>query len=77
MGRKGKIESSPHYNEIVDLLLVGQTPRYVSDYLLNEYNEKISHVALSKFKKNKLNVKAEAKKKIIEKEKKKILKSNH
>ena len=75
MGRKGKIESSPHYNEIVDLLLVGQTPRYVSDYLLNEYNEKISHVALSKFKKNKLNVKAEAKKKIIEKEKKKILKS--
>lgn len=76
MPPKSKIESSPHFNEIVDLLLAGQTTRFVSDYLLNEYNEKISHVALSKYKKNKLNVKAAAKKKIIEKEKQKLIKKN-
>ena len=76
MPPKSKVELSPHFNEIVDLLLSGQTTRFVSDYLLNEYNEKISHVALSKYKKNKLNVKAAAKKKIIEKEKQKLIKKN-
>lgn len=74
MPPKSKVESSPHFNEIVDLLLAGETTRFVSDYLLNQYGEKISHVSLSKYKKNKLNVKAAAKKKLIEKEKKKILK---
>lgn len=76
MPPKSKIESSPHFNEIVDLLLAGQTTRFVSDYLLNEYNEKISHVALSKYKKNKLNIKAAAKKKLFEKEKEKLIKQN-
>ena len=76
MPPKSKIESSPHFNEIVDLLLAGQTTRFVSDYLLNEYNEKISHVALSKYKKNKLNIKATAKKKLFEKEKEKLIKQN-
>lgn len=76
MPPKSKIESSPHFNEIVDLLLAGQTTRFVSDYLLNEYNEKISHVALSKYKKNKLNIKAAAKKKLYEKEKEKLIKQN-
>ena len=76
MPPKSKVESSIHYNEIVDLLLSGHSGRYVSDYLLNEYNEKISHVALSKYKKNKLNIKAAAKRKIIEKEKKKLIKKN-
>ena len=76
MPPKSKIESSPHFNEIVDLLLAGQTTRFVSDYLLNEYNEKISHVALSKYKKNKLNIKATAKKRLFEKEKEKLIKQN-
>lgn len=76
MAKKSKVESSPHYNEIVDLLLSGQDCRYVSDYLLNKYNEKISHTSICKFKKEKLNVKAAAKKKIIEKEKKKLIKKN-
>ena len=69
MVRKSKVETSPHYNEIVDLLVAGYTPRYVSNYLSNEYNEKISYVTLHKYRKNKLNVKAAVKQKIIEKEK--------
>jgi len=76
MPPRSKIESSPHFNEIVDLLLAGQTTRFVSDYLLNEYGEKISHVSLSKYKKNKLNIKAAAKKKLFEKEKQKLIKEN-
>ena len=76
MPPKSKVESSIHYNEIVDLLLSGHSGRYVSDYLLNEYNEKISYKALNTYKKNKLNIKAEAKRKIIEKEKKKLIKKN-
>ena len=76
MPPKSKVELSPHFNEIVDLLLSGHSTRFVSNYLENEYNEKISYVALSKYKKNKLNVKAEAKKKILEKEKEKLIKKN-
>ena len=76
MPPKSKVESSIHYNEIVDLLLSGHSGRYVSDYLLNEYNEKISYKALNTYKKNKLNIKAEAKRKIIEKEKKKLIEKN-
>lgn len=71
MARKSKVETSPHYNEIVELLVAGYSGRYVSDYLQNEYNEKISHVALNKYKKNNLNVKAAVKQKILEKEKEK------
>lgn len=69
MARKSKVETSPHYNEIVDLLVAGYSPRYVSDYLENEYNEKISYVTLHKYKKENLNVKAAVRKKILEKEK--------
>ena len=76
MPPKSKIELSPHFNEIVDLLLAGNSGRYVSDYLLNEYGEKISHTSLNKYKRNKLNVKAAAKKQIIEKEKQKLIKKN-
>ena len=76
MPPKSKVELSIHYNEIVDLLLAGNSGRYVSDYLLNEYNEKISYKALNTYKKNKLNVKAAAKRKIIEKEKKRLIKKN-
>lgn len=71
MAKKSKIETSPHFNEIVDLLLAGYSGRYVSDYLKNEYDEIISYKALNNYKKNKLNVKAAVKKKVIEKQKKK------
>lgn len=71
MGRKSKIETSPHYNEIVDMLVAGYSGRHVSEHLSNQYNEKISYVALNNFKKKKLNVKAAVREKIIEEEKKK------
>lgn len=71
MARGSKIESSPHYNEIVDMLVAGYSGRRVSDYLLNEYGEKISHASLNRYKKDNLNVKAAVRQKIIEKEKKK------
>lgn len=71
MSRKSKIETSEHYNEIVELLVAGYSPRYVSTELENKYNEKISHTALNNYKKNKLNIKAAVRKKIIDKEKEK------
>lgn len=71
MARKNKIETSPHYNEIVDLLVAGYSGRYVSEHLQNQYNEKITHATLNKYKKNNLNVKAAVRQKIIEKEKEK------
>ena len=70
MAKKSKIETSPHYNEIVDLLVAGYSPRYVSDYLSDEYNEKISHTSLNNYRRNNLNVKAAVKQKIIEEQKK-------
>lgn len=71
MVRKSKIEASPHFNEIVDLLLSGFSGRYVSDYLDDHYDESISHVSLNKYKKNNLNVKAGVRKKIMERKKQK------
>lgn len=74
MVRKNKIEASPHFNEIVNLLLSGFSGRYVSDYLDDHYDESISHVSLNKYKKNNLNVKAGVRKKIMEREKQKKIK---
>ena len=56
MARKSKVELSPHYPEIVDLLLEGYSGRSVSAYLENQYGEKISHPAITKFRNEKLNV---------------------
>lgn len=56
MARKSKVELSPHYAEIVDLLLEGYSGRSVSAYLENQYGEKISHPAITKFRNDKLNV---------------------
>ena len=68
LAKKSKVETSQHFNEIVDLLVAGYNGRYVSDYLQNKYNEKITHTTLNKYKKDNLNVKAAVKQKIIEKE---------
>lgn len=56
MARRSKIEMSPHYNEIVKLLLDGWGSRRVSNYLKNEYNESISHTAISNYRRDNLNV---------------------
>ena len=73
MARRSKIETSPHFNEIVEMLVAGYSGRYVSDYLENQYNEKITHTTLNKYKREHLNVKAAVRKKILEKEKEKTL----
>lgn len=62
MPPKPKVEVSPHYDEIIDLLLDGKSSREVSAYLKKEYGEVIGHNAISNYKRNhmKLEEKVEA-----------------
>lgn len=57
MARKNKVESSPHYNEIVKRLSCGESGRRVSRWLEDTYNEKISFAALNRYRNN--NIKME------------------
>lgn len=50
MSRKSKVESSPHFEEIVDLLLQGESGRNVSAYLKNQYNEDIGFNAINVYR---------------------------
>ena len=71
-------EKSEHRDLIDDLLLEGKSPRFVSDYLKNEFNEHISHTAINNYRKNKLNIPKEVAieyKKKKEAEKKQEIKS--
>lgn len=52
MPRRPKVEKSPHYNEIIELLLDGKSSREVSAYLKNEYNEVIGHNAINNYRRN-------------------------
>nr|WP_295000947.1 hypothetical protein [uncultured Methanobrevibacter sp.] len=60
MPPKSAVERSEHRDEIDDLLLDGRSPRFVSAYLKNEYNESISHTAINNYKKKHLDVTKEA-----------------
>ena len=60
MAPRSAVERSEHRDEIDDLLLEGKSPRFVSSWLENEYNEHISHTAINNYRKNKLNVPREA-----------------
>lgn len=60
MPPKSAVERSEHRDEIDDLLLRGNSPRFVSAYLKNEYNESISHTAINNYKKKHLDVTKEA-----------------
>lgn len=60
MPPKSAVEKSEHRDEIDDLLLGGKSPRFVSSFLKNEYNESISHTAINNYKKKHLNVAKEA-----------------
>ena len=60
MPPKSAVELSEHRDEIDDLLLDGRSPRFVSTYLKNEYNESISHTAINNYKKKHLDVTKEA-----------------
>ena len=59
MPPKTAVERSDNRDIIDDLLLEGKSPRFVSDYIKNEFNENISHTAINNYRKNKLNVKKE------------------
>lgn len=61
MARKTKVEKSPHYKEIVNLLLQGQSLRDISTYLKREYEEDISPSAIYTFKKKHLDIESEVK----------------
>lgn len=60
MPPKSAVERSKHRDEIDDLLLEGKSPRFVSAWLKDSYNEHISHTAINNYRKNKLNVTEEA-----------------
>ncbi len=49
MPPKSKVEKSAHFNEILDMIEKSISPRHISDYLKNEYNESISHTAVNNF----------------------------
>lgn len=78
MAPRSAVERSEHRNEIDDLLLNGQSPRNVSEYLKTKYNESISHTAINNYKKKHLNVEKEAaiiyNQKVSEKKKNKAVK---
>lgn len=84
MARKNLIESSDHFDEIVERLARNETGKDVSTWLENTYNEKISPRTLNRYKAEKirmeerveaeLNRRAEAKK---EAHRKKVLQENH
>jgi len=59
MPPRSAVERSEHRDKIDDLLLGGKSPRFVSTYLENEYDEHISHTAINNYRKNKLNISKE------------------
>jgi len=52
----GVVEDSPHFNEIVRLLSSGKGGTYVSNYLFDNYGEKISHATLNRYKKSNIKI---------------------
>lgn len=60
MPPRSAVERSEHRSEIDDLLLEGKSPRFVSAWLKDSYNESISYVSIYNYRKNKLNVTEEA-----------------
>lgn len=50
--QKNKIEKSNHYQEIITMLEAEKSPRYISNFLKQNYNEIISHTTINKFKKD-------------------------
>lgn len=60
MSRKNKVETSEHFVEIHELLLQGKSPRWISQYLENEYGEIIGYTAIYRYKKNNIRLKERA-----------------
>lgn len=49
MPPKSKVEKSPHFNEILDMIKEGFSSYKISAHLKNEYNESISHTAINNY----------------------------
>ena len=73
MPPKPAVDKSPHRSEIIDKLLAGESGRSISKWLKNEHGEIISHVSISNYKKNTLDIVGKAKEKI--ERRKKIVKA--
>lgn len=58
MARKSLIESSDHFDEIVERLSRNETGKDVSAWLKNTYNEDISPRTLNRYKSTKINMEA-------------------
>ena len=58
MARKNLIETSDHFNEIVERLSRNETGRDVSEWLKNTYDEDISPRTLNRYKSTKINMEA-------------------
>ena len=56
MVRRSAVEKSEHRDEIDDLLLDGNSPRFVSTFLKDKYSESISHTAINNYKKKYLEI---------------------
>lgn len=73
MPRKSKVESSPHFEEIVELLLKGESGRSISNYLKDEYDEDIGFNAINVYRRKHIRmeerVEAELNRRAEEKEK--------
>ena len=73
MPRKSKVESSPHFEEIVELLLQGESGRSISNYLKDEYDEDIGFNAINVYRRKHIRmeerVEAELNRRAEEKEK--------
>ncbi len=54
MPPKPAVEKSPHYEEIIDLLLQNKSTRDISKYLKDEYGEEIGHNAINNYRRNHL-----------------------
>lgn len=52
---KTKIEKSDHYHEILEMIKDNKTPKFISNYLEDNYNEKISVPSIYRFKRNRYN----------------------
>ena len=52
----GKVDESPHYLEILRMMLKGTSSRAIERHLMSEYGEKISYFTLNEYRKKNLNI---------------------
>lgn len=74
MPPKPAVDKSPYRAEIIKKLLAGESGRSVEKWLIDTHGEKakISHVSITNYKNNNLDITGKAKKKIEERKKKEV-----